>query len=67
VHCSEINVSDVVTMIRPPAHAPLGWCACASIAAESLPTEREHILVPDHSRVVDEPPNVENDALARSA
>ena len=35
---------------------------CACLASGSLPAEREHIPVPDQSRVADEPPHVENEA-----
>jgi hypothetical protein len=38
---------------------------CASIAAESVPIAREHIPVPDHRRVADEPPHIENDVKVK--
>jgi hypothetical protein len=44
---------------------PFTGALAASIAAESLPTAREHIPVPDHSRVADEPPHTENDAKVK--
>jgi hypothetical protein len=33
---------------------------CLCLMAENVPAAREHIPVPDHSRVADEPPHDEN-------
>jgi hypothetical protein len=49
-----------MTFRCPRCQPWIAGAVCFCLAAENVPAAREHIPVPDHSRIADEPPHDEN-------